>query len=335
MLCLCLQTSYAQQRDDNKLNTAKQRKPAKNNSKLKNYTGDRKVTPSRSKNNDSKVGSYSGDVRQGSSGTGRKAPRHNNYVSVPAAKTQKSADKLKNYTGDSKIASSKSQGPRNVGGTVVVNNKNQSATSKQMSKYQGDAVVGQSRMEGPRNKGGGYVVVNDKKMRVLSKKMSKYQGDVIPNESRSEGPRNSGTSVVAIEVDRKQAKRVANYRGDLPNNYLEKRAAFRRKKDKKNANYQGDILVKTLRARDRRARIKSKKIANYQGDIIVKRVKKGMHPSAVYKGGKVKNSYAAKERYRKRMLKKNGKKSGIEDANYQKKKAKDPKYDKKESEIWY
>jgi hypothetical protein len=62
-----------------------------------------------------------------------------------------------------------------------------------------------------------------------------------------------------------------------------------------------------------------------------------MHPSSVYRGGKVKNSYAAKERFRKRMLKKYGRNDDAETPNYMKKKQKDgkPKYDKREAEIWY
>jgi hypothetical protein len=100
-------------------------------------------------------------------------------------------------------------------------------------------------------------------------------------------------------------------------------------------NYSGDISVRSLEAKAKSIRKKGKKMANYRGDIIVKRVKKGMHPSAVYRGGKVKNSYTAKEKYRKRMLKKYGRNDGIETPNYQKQKLQKPKYDKKEGEIWY
>jgi hypothetical protein len=60
-----------------------------------------------------------------------------------------------------------------------------------------------------------------------------------------------------------------------------------------------------------------------------------MHPSAVYRGGKVKNSYEAKEKYRKKVLKKYGRTEGLEDANYMKQKEKKPKHDTREGEIWY
>ena len=92
-------------------------------------------------------------------------------------------------------------------------------------------------------------------------------------------------------------------------------------------------LLKTIQRRDRDIRKKDKEIANYTGDIVVRRVQKGMHPSAAYRGGKVQNSYAAKERLRKRVLKKSQKNERL--LNPEKKKAPKPEYDKKESEIWY
>ncbi|MBX9851097.1 MAG: hypothetical protein K2X86_04985, partial [Cytophagaceae bacterium] len=201
--------------------------------------------------------------------------------------------------------------------------------------YSGDVEVTaySSRMQGPKHDN--YVIVRGEKTRKLTKQMSKYEGDMKIYESRMQGPKNSGSMVVKREIDRKEMKRIANNEGDIPVNVLEKRAKMRRQKDRQVANYKGDILVKTLYQRDKKIRKKSKDMANYRGDIIVKKVKKGMHPSAVYKGGRVKNSYAAKEKYRKKMLKKYGKTEGLEDANYMKEKNQRPKHDSKEGEIWY
>ena len=89
-------------------------------------------------------------------------------------------------------------------------------------------------------------------------------------------------------------------------------AEFRKQQSKKTANYKGDLLVKTLRNRDKRMRDKSHQAATYQGDIIVSGRRKGQHPSAVYNGGRIKNSYTAKEKYRKRMLKKFKRKGDVE-----------------------
>lgn len=240
----------------------------------------------------------------------------------------------KGSSGDLKPTESRQQAPRNTAGTtVIVNDKKDRKLNKQMAKYQGDLSQPESRMKPP--KYDNYVVVNHKKERKLTKQMAKYQGDIVPGESRMQGPRNSDGLVEVREIDRKQGKQIANYKGDLANNFLEKRTAMRIEKSRQMANYKGDLLVRSLNQKARKIRKKQKDIANYQGDIVVRSKKKGMHPSSVYRGGKVKNSYQAKERYRKRMLKKYGRNSGIEDANYMKKKDRKPRHDKKESEIWY
>ncbi len=134
---------------------------------------------------------------------------------------------------------------------------------------------------------------------------------------------------------RKTQKKIASNEGDIGGNYLARREAMRHKKGKEIASSSGDILVRTLNQRARQIRKKNKDIANYKGDIIVTKRKKGMHPSAVYRGGKVKNSYTAKERYRKRMMKRMRRQKGVEDANYMKQKMRKPKHNKNEAEIWY
>jgi hypothetical protein len=196
--------------------------------------------------------------------------------------------------------------------------------------------IPQANVQPPRHDN--TVIVNEKPQRKLNKQISKYTGDIVPAESQMKGPKNSGSDVLVREIDRKQETERARYSGDLPNNFLKKRANMRQEKNRQVNSYKGDILVSTLNARAKRTRKKGKEIANYRGDIIVKNMKKGMHPSAVYRGGKVKNSYAAKEKYRKKMLKKYGRTEGLEDANWQKaeknKKNSKPKYDSREAEIW-
>ncbi|MFN8417520.1 MAG: hypothetical protein U0U66_14395 [Cytophagaceae bacterium] len=225
------------------------------------------------------------------------------------------------------------QGPKNNEATVQVkSNKNNAKKQKQMANNTGDAQIPVSRVQPPRHDN--TVVVNDKPQRQSSKQMSKYHGDMVPMESQMQGPKNSGSLVLAREINRKQEKDRARYSGDLPNNFLEKRTKMRDDKNRQVSSYKGDILVRTLNQRAQRSRKKSKEIANYRGDIVVKKMKKGMHPSAVYQGGKVKNSYTQKEKYRQKMLKKYGRNDGIEDANWQKQKSKNPRYDSREAEIW-
>jgi len=182
----------------------------------------------------------------------------------------------------------------------------------------------------------GDIQKDESSARKKSKAISTYSGESYKiYESRAEGPRTSGSKVLQREMDRKTMKKIANNEGDIGGNYLAKRAAMRNKKGKEIANSSGDILVRTLEQRARKIRKKNKKIANYRGDIIVTKRKKGMHPSAVYRGGKIKNSYTAKERYRKRMMKRLRKRSNVEVPESRKHKVEKPKHIKKESEIWY
>jgi len=209
--------------------------------------------------------------------------------------------------------------------------------AKQVAQNKGDEIVRESKQRAPRH--ASDIIVDNSKERKTDKQISHYTGDVVLNDSKTRKTDKqignySGDMVFDQSKTRKTDKVIGSYSGDIPVNYLQKRDHMRREKERKIASYEGDILVSTLEARARKIRKKSKEMANFEGDIIVKRVRKGMHPSAVYRGGNVKNSYAAKERYRKRMLKKYGKNDGIETPNYMKKKEAKPKYDKRESEIW-
>ncbi|MDB5274047.1 MAG: hypothetical protein JWO58_2414, partial [Chitinophagaceae bacterium] len=184
---------------------------------------------------------------------------------------------------------------------------------------QGDMPIRVSKMQPPKNEQ--TYVIDDSKKRELTKEMSNYSGDMI-----------------AVGIDRKKEKERARYQGNLPNNFLAKRAKMREEASREMGSYSGDISVKTLESRAKGIRKKSKKMANWQGDIIVHRKKEGMHPSSVYRGGLIKNSYKAKERYRQRMMKQNNKNSDkdSDQPNYLKKRKKDqrPTYDSREAEIW-
>lgn len=104
----------------------------------------------------------------------------------------------------------------------------------------------------------------------------------------------------------------------------------------KGPNYEGDFKNPSPKAVDRNYEKLSKKRHQYEGDFRIKKLdKKDLHPSAEYRGGKIKNSREQKEKLRKRKiwwfrLKKNG-----EQPNHLKEKPEKPKYDSRESEIWY
>lgn len=275
-------------------------KVRKGNKETGQSSGDVKV------NNNAKVSqgtNSSGDIRVKNASLNTQGTTSSGDIRVSSKKDiNKNAKLAANNTGD-----------------IRVDNSDERRTAKAVAKYSGD------------------IRVDNSEVRQKSKSISKYSGDLDYSvyESRSEGPRNSGSLVLAREIDRKTQKKIANNEGDIGNNFLERRANMRHKKSKEIANSSGDILVRTLNQRAKKIRKKNKEMANYKGDIIVTKRKKGMHPSAVYRGGKIKNSYTAKERYRKRMMKRMRRKQGIEDANYMKQKQRQPKHNKNEAEIWY
>ncbi len=178
----------------------------------------------------------------------------------------------------------------------------------------------QSQKEIAQNTGDIDLTARDEKRRESQKEIANYSGDM--------------DLTVRDEKRRQSQKEVANYSGDIAMHDVMKKAKEIRIKEKTMANYSGDILVRTLRARDNKIRIKAKKIANWEGDIVIAKKRKGAHPSAAYNGGRVANSYKQKEKYRKQMLKKYGRNSGMETPNYQRKKDDKPTYDKEESKIW-
>jgi len=234
-------------------------------------------------------------------------------------KTNKNNKDMATNQGDRLERESKSNEGYNARAYVVADTKKRNKQAKDMANNQGDMPIRVSKMQPPKNEQ--VYTVDDSKKRQLTKEMSKYSGDMI-----------------AVGIDRKKEKDRARYQGELPNNFLAKRAKAIQESSREMGSYSGDISVKTLESRAKGIRKKSKKMANWQGDIIVHRKKEGMHPSSVYRGGLVKNSYKAKERYRQRMMKQNNKNSDKDSAqpNYMKKKKKDqrPTYDSREAEIW-
>jgi hypothetical protein len=239
---------------------------------------------------------------------------------APKTKDRNKQNKdMANNTGDVLESQSKMNGPKHQVAYALPDTKARNKKGKEMANNTGDMPLRVSNMQPPKHEH--YVIVDNSKQRELTKEMSRYQGDII-----------------APELDRAKMKKMARYQGDLPNNFLEKRAKSREEKSREMSSCQGDISVKTLEARAKNIRKKSKQMANFQGDIIVHKKKSGMHPSSVYRGGLVKNSYAAKERYRQRMMKQNNKNADKDEnvPQYLKKNKKDqrPSYDSREAEIW-
>ncbi len=77
---------------------------------------------------------------------------------------------------------------------------------------------------------------------------------------------------------------------------------------------------------------KSKELSSYKGDMLMRKRPKGAYPNLKYRGGYKNSSFEKKEKYRKRILKRMGKKQYV--PGHMKQKDEKPRYDSRESEIW-
>ena len=166
--------------------------------------------------------------------------------------------------------------------------------------------------------------------------VSKPGGSNIGNPGKAEAYRNlkplkPGRNPMGEQI----ARRSEAYKGNglVKSDYKKRKDARRR--DKQFGHYKG-VLVKSDYKKRKDARKKSQEMSRYRGDLLVKKTPRGSHPSAVWRGGKVKNSYQQKEKYRKRMMKRIGRNKNNLQPNYLRKKNRDekPTYDSRESEIW-
>jgi hypothetical protein len=166
--------------------------------------------------------------------------------------------------------------------------------------------------------------------------VSKPSGGNISNPGQAEAYRNlkplkPGRNPMGEQI----ARQSQAYRGPglVKSDYKKRKDARRRDGDF--GHYKG-VLVKSDYKKRKDARKKSQEISRYRGDLLVKKTPKGSHPSAVWRGGKVKNSYQQKEKYRNRMIKRIGRNKNNLQPNYLRKKNREekPTYDSRESEIW-
>lgn len=157
--------------------------------------------------------------------------------------------------------------------------------------------------------------------------------DYAPAYKQIKSPK-LGRNPMGEQIARKSSAGQGN--GLVKSQYKKEKEA--RRMSGKMSSFKGNKggLVKSQYKKEKEARKKSKQMSRYRGDLIVKKRPKGAHPSAAYRGGKVKNSYQQKEKYRKRMLKRMGRNKKAQQPNYLRKKNRDekPTYDSRESDIW-
>lgn len=99
--------------------------------------------------------------------------------------------------------------------------------------------------------------------------------------------------------------------------------------------YQGRIRVRTEKSQTRHFKKLSNEIHQFNGMLRIREPGKDMHPSVSYLKSKTKNSYEQKEKYRQWKLKWHHWFKNKDQPKHLKTKSRKPRYDKKESEIWY
>ncbi len=148
---------------------------------------------------------------------------------------------------------------------------------------------------------------------------SKAKGVLVPGPAYRE------------KMMKKRDKKFTEFRGEgntLAMPYRKK--MYKKKSEQMSSSRKGNTL--TVEYRKKMYRKKSKEISSYKGDILVRKRPKGAYPNMKYRGGYKNSSFEKKEKYRKRILKRMGKKQYV--PAHMRKKDEKPRYDSREAEIW-
>ena len=160
----------------------------------------------------------------------------------------------------------------------------------------------------------------------------------LRKQKEEEIAKNTG-DIVGSYVDmrnrwKEQNKKIENYRGKIDYDVLKKQKDRMIALDKEIYSNTGDILTVSLEKKKSRLKEKSRKATWYEGDMIVTKRTKSNHPSAVYIEARDSKSVEAKEKMRKKLLKRSRHHRDKEDPSYMKKETPRPRYDVREYEIW-
>jgi|GEM_PF-3073917 len=148
---------------------------------------------------------------------------------------------------------------------------------------------------------------------------SKAKGVLVPGPAYRE------------KMMKKRDKEFTNFRGEGTTLAMPDRKKMYKKKSEQLSSFRkGNTLAPEYRKQMYKK--KSKEISSYKGDIVVRKRPKGAYPNLTYRGGRTNSSFEKKEKYRKRMLKRMGKKQYV--PAHMRRKDKTPRYDSREADIW-
>ncbi len=180
----------------------------------------------------------------------------------------------------------------------------------------------------------------------LSIQLSGYQGDMRVRKDRGAPDKSVGSFkgpvlIPARVTQRKAYEKVSKEHDAFAGHQKQLRPYLRRKIEKNKAyymaQYQGQIRVRTPKGQTRYHKKLADQVHQHEGSIRVKKRFFGSdkHPSVHHLAQKSKASYQQKERHRKRRVWITHIFKSKEQPQHLKEKVRKPRYDSKESEIWY
>ena len=196
-----------------------------------------------------------------------------------------------------------------------------------------------------------YFRQKERYLKNLSLQLGGYQGDmtvrkgqVAPGGSHRDktvGTFKGNVVIPSRTAQRKSYEKVSSEHDQFTGHIRQLRPLQQKKVDQNKAYYigghQGWLRVPTPKAQTRYHKKLASEIHQHTGDIRVKRLKPGenMHPSVHHLARVGKASYEQKERHRKRRIWLTHIFKSKEQPQHLKEKTRKPRYDSKETDIWY
>lgn len=180
----------------------------------------------------------------------------------------------------------------------------------------------------------------------LSIQLSGYQGDLRVRKNRREpdklvGNFKGSVTIPARAAQRKAYEKVSADHSAFAGHQKQLRPYLQRKIEKNKAyymaQYQGQFRVRTPKGKTRYHKKLAAQVHQHEGGIRVRKRFFGSekHPSVHHLAQKSKTSYQQKERHRRRRVWITHIFKSKEQPQHLKEKVRKPRYDDKESEIWY
>ena len=187
-----------------------------------------------------------------------------------------------------------------------------------------------------------YARQKERYLENLSINLRNYQGETAVRKRTTQEPRHTGKR--KVQASKRRGRKARYYEASQEHSGFAGRykvpSFFIQEKVKKNQAYyisrHTGYRGPTQRAQTRFHKKQSEMVHQYNGNIRIKRGKlKDRHPSVDYLAGKGRKSYEQKERHRRRRVWLSHIFKSKDQPQHLKEKTRKPRYDKKESDIWY